>query len=150
MRTDGDGVMEGRTTRELRIEREGLLARLASAYQRGDLAAFEESMRPDMELTLRGHSRLAGTYHGYEAFARYLEALREVVTSAARRITFEHEGDAMVFRQFMMVNAPSREAEIELRVRVIFHEDERVQSFTVEPQEQQLFDAVIDASAKAS
>jgi ketosteroid isomerase-like protein len=137
-------------TREVRIEREGLLARLASAYQRRDLAAFKEACRPDMVLTLAGSSRLAGTYEGYGAFSQYLEALRHVLRSAEEQIVFSHEGDQMVFRQVMVVSGPNHSVDMELRVTVHFHADGRVQSFLVEPHDQGLFDYVVDSSAPGS
>jgi ketosteroid isomerase-like protein len=132
--------------RQVTIEREGLLSRLASAFQRRDLEAFEPVMRPDMELTLPGTSRLAGTYHGYRSFARYLEALRYVLRSAELPITFVHEGNTMVFRQVMVVSGPKHQVEMALRVTVRFHRDERVESFFVQPEDQGLFDYVIDSS----
>jgi ketosteroid isomerase-like protein len=128
------------------LRREGLIARLASAYQRRDLAAFEPDMRPDMVLTLTGSSRLAGTYRGYEAFARYLEALRQVVRSAEERITFEHDGDEMTFHQTMVLVGPRHQVDMVLKVIVRFDDDDRVSSFTVEPQDQGLFDHVIDST----
>lgn len=130
---------------EVQLRREGLIARLASAYQRRDMAAFEDEVVPDMTLTLTGSSRLAGTYHGFEAFARYLEVLRSVVASTAERIRFEHEHARMVFHQLMVVSGPKHRSEIELRVVVDFAEDGRVRSFFVEPQDQGLFDHVVDS-----
>ncbi|HET9672598.1 MAG TPA: hypothetical protein VFQ40_07090 [Actinomycetota bacterium] len=130
---------------DVQLRREGLIARLASAYQRRDLGAFEDEVRPDMTLTLTGSSRLAGTYRGYEAFASYLEVLRRVVASAAERIRFEHDEHEMVFHQLMVVSGPSHQTEIELRVVVRFADDGRVASFFVEPQDQGLFDHVVDS-----
>jgi ketosteroid isomerase-like protein len=133
-------------TEELHLRREGLIARLASAFQRRDLAAFEPDMRPDMVLTLSGASRLAGTYRGYGAFARYLEALRQVVRSAEQRIIYEHEGDDMTFHQTMVVAGPRHQVEITLKVLVRFADDGRVASFHVQPLDQGLFDHVIDST----
>lgn len=59
------------TQAEIRVAREATVARLASAYQRREFEVFEKVVRPDMSLTLRGRSRLAGGYQGYEAFGRY-------------------------------------------------------------------------------
>ena len=40
--------MNVQVRRDVEVEREGLLARLASAYQRRELEVFEEACRPDM------------------------------------------------------------------------------------------------------
>jgi ketosteroid isomerase-like protein len=139
------------TSSQVQIEREGLLERLASAYQRRDLAVFEEVVRPDMVLTLAGSSRLAGTYHGYGAFSEYLEALRHVLRSAEKQITFKHNSNEMVFWQAMIVSGPRHQVEMTLRVTVRFHyADGRVESFYVEPEDQKLFDHVVDSTMKTS
>jgi ketosteroid isomerase-like protein len=139
------------TSRQVQIEREGLLDRLATAYQRRDLDAFEEAVRPDMVLTLAGSSRLAGTYRGYGAFSEYLGALRHVLRSAEKRIIFGHESNEMVFWQVMIVTGPRHQAEMTLRVTVRFHHsDGRVESFYVEPEDQKLFDHVVDSSVQTS
>jgi ketosteroid isomerase-like protein len=137
-----------RTDREREVVREGSLAQLASAYQRRDLGAFEAACRPDMVLTLAGSSRLSGTYHGYGAFSEYLDALRDVLRSAERQIVFEHDGDRMVFTQVMVVSGPVHQVEMPLRVSVDYHEDGRILSFLVEPQDQGLFDNVVNTSAQ--
>ena len=139
--------MDTQVGREVEVEREGLLARLAGAYQRRELEVFEEACRPDMVLTLAGSSRLAGTYHGYGAFADYLTALRDVLRSTGRQIVFHHDGDQMVFRQLMVVSGPNHAIEMELLITVRFHADGRVESFLVEPDDQGLFDYVVDSSA---
>src|SRR5687768_4681382 len=106
--------------RGINAEREGVIDRLAEAFQRRDFDAFQEPLRPDMELTLPGSSWLAGTYEGYEAFARYLMALRQVLRSAEQPISFVHEGNQMVFRQMMIVLGPKHDVEMPLRVTVRF------------------------------
>ena len=136
--------------RDVEIEREGLLARLAVAYQRRDLGVFEAACRPDMVVTLAGSSRLAGTYHGYGAFSEYLDAVRDVLRAADEQIRFEHDGAQMVFRQAVVISGPNHQVEMELRVTVVFHADGRVQSFLAELEDQGLFDYVVNTSAQPS
>lgn len=125
--------------------REETLAILANAYQRRDLSAFEETCRPDMTLTLAGKSQLAGTYHGYKAFAEYLSTLRTVLASAQQTIEFEHpSSDAMLFHQTMVVMGPRHQSEMRLDVTVTYAEDGRIQSFDVRPDDQGLFDYIVD------
>jgi ketosteroid isomerase-like protein len=138
-----------RTRREVQLERETTLVELANAYQRRDLAAFGAAVRPDMTLTWAGSSRLAGTYHGYDAFGRYLEVLRTVLRSAGEQIQFEHDGNVMVFRQVMVVMGPAHESEMTLVVTVRYDEsDGRIESFLVEPEDQGLFDHVVNTSVQ--
>lgn len=135
---------------DVEIDREVALLDLANAYGRGDFVAFERVVRPDMTLTLAGSSRLAGTYHGYEAFGRYLEILREVLRPTRDPITFEHSASEMVFRQVLIVSSPKHDAEVTLVVRVGYHDDGRIESFLVEPEDQGLFDHVVDTSSELS
>ena len=138
------------TNREIEVQREGLIFRLATAYQRRDLDAFEAACRPDMVLTLAGSSRLSGTYHGYGAFSDYLDAVRDVLRSADEQISFEHDGDRMFFAQQVVISGPFHQVEMQLRVTVEFHADGRVQSFLAELEDQGLFDYVVSTSAQPS
>jgi ketosteroid isomerase-like protein len=138
------------TDRDVEVEREGLLARLAVAYQRRDFDAFQAACRPDMVVTLAGSSRLAGTYHGYGAFSEYLDSLRDVLRSAEEKIVFEHDRDQMIFTQNIVVSGPFHQVEMPLRVTVVFHADGRVLSFLAELADQGLFDYVVDTSAQPS
>jgi ketosteroid isomerase-like protein len=134
----------------VRIQREGGLARLAIAYQRREMHVFEAVCRPDMVLTLAGSSRLAGTYHGYGAFSAYLDALRDVLSSAERQITFEHAGNDMVFWQATILMGPRHHVEMTLRVTVRYHHhDGRIESFLVEPEDQALFDHIVNSAVPA-
>jgi ketosteroid isomerase-like protein len=136
--------------RDVELEREGLLARLAVAYQRRDLDVFEAACRPDMVLTLAGSSRLAGTYHGYSAFSEYLDAVRDVLRAADQQIRFEHDIDRMIFTQAVVISGPNHQVEMGMRVTVEFHADGRVQSFLAEMEDQGLFDYVVNTSAQPS
>jgi hypothetical protein len=138
------------TDREVEVEREGLLARLATAYQRRDFDVFEGACRPDMTVTLAGSSRLSGTYHGYGAFSDYLDAVRDVLRSAEGQIVFEHDGDRMLFSQVVVISGPFHQVEMPLRVTVDFHADGRIQSFLAELGDQGLFDYVVSTSAQPS
>lgn len=127
------------------LAREEMLAVLANAYQRRDLSAFEETCRPNMTLTLAGKSQLAGTYHGYKAFAEYLATLRTVLASAGQTIEFEHPSpDEMVFHQTMLVMGPRHESEMRLDVRVTYADNGRIESFDVRADDQGLFDYIVD------
>jgi len=130
-----------------RKDREATLLGLAAAYQHRDLGVFENEVRPDMSLTLAGSSRLAGTYHGYEAFGSYLEVLREVMAAARKPIKFEHGSNWMVFRQVMVVSGPQHDVEMTLVVSVGYDDDGLIESFLVEPEDQGLFDYVVDTSS---
>ena len=136
--------------RDVEIEREGLLARLAVAYQRRDLDVFEAACRPDMVLTLAGSSRLAGTYHGYGAFSEYLDGVRDVLRAADQQIRFEHDIDRMIFTQAVVISGPNHQVEMGMRVTVEFHADGRVKSFLAEMEDQGLFDYVVNTSAQPS
>jgi ketosteroid isomerase-like protein len=138
------------TNREIELQREGLLSRLATAYQRRDLDAFESACRPDMVVTLAGSSRLSGTYHGYGAFSDYLDAVRDVLRSADEQMRFEHDGDRMILTQMVVISGPFHQVEMPLRVTVVFHPDGRVQSFLAELGDQGLFDYVVNTSAQPS
>jgi ketosteroid isomerase-like protein len=143
-------VMKVQVRRDVEVEREGLLARLASAYQRRELEVFEEACRPDMVVTLAGTSRLAGTYHGYGAFSEYLDAVRDVLRAADEQIRFEHDGDRMIFTHAVVISGPNHQVEMDLRVTVVFHADGRVRSFLAELEDQGLFDYVVNTSAQPS
>jgi len=136
----------GTRTQERYAEREGLLARLADAYQRRDFGVIEESMRPEVVLTLTGSSRLAGTYRGHRAIATFLAEIRHVLRAAEPRMTFEHEPDVMTYRQVIVVSGPKHQTEMAIRVTVAFADDGRVRSFLVEAEDQGLFDYVVDSS----
>jgi hypothetical protein len=132
-------------------QREESLARLAVAYERRELGVFEEVCRPDMRLTLGGNSLLAGTYHGYEAFADYLETLRTVLSSAGGRIEFEHPSlNVMRFHQTIVLAGPNHTSEMRLDVTVTYHPDGRIQSFDAYPDDQGLFDHIVDAGLAAA
>jgi ketosteroid isomerase-like protein len=135
----------------VQLQREAMLARLANAYQQRDLDVFEEVCRPDMRLTLAGDSLLAGTYHGYEAFADYLETMRLVLISAGQRITFEHPSiDVMVCHQSVVVSGPRHVSEMRLDVTITYHPDGRIQSFDAHTDDQGLFDHIIDSGLAAT
>ena len=139
--------MELRKT-QIQLDREATLVDLASAYQRRDLPVFEAAVSPDMALTLAGTSRLAGTYRGYDSFGRYLQVLREVLRSAGKPITFTHGENEMTFRQVMVVMGPDHDAEMTLVVTMRYDDANRIQSFLVQPQDQGLFDHVINTSER--
>lgn len=143
-------MMSTQVARAVEVEREGLLAKLATAYQRRELDVFEEACRPDMVVTLAGSSRLSGTYHGYGAFSEYLDAVRDVLRAADDQIRFEHDGDQMIFTQAVVISGPNHQVEMPMRVTVVFHADGRVQSFLAEMGDQGLFDYVVNTSARPS
>jgi len=132
------------------VDREAVIGVLAEAFQRRDFDAFQEPLHPDLVLTLPGSSWLAGIYHGYEPFARYLLALRQVLMWPGEPITFTHHGSEMIFRQSMIVSGPNHETPMALIVTVTFDEDERIRSFYVQPEDQGLFDYVLNSVMERS
>lgn len=125
-------------------EREAVIGLLAEAFQRRDFDAFQEPLQPDMVLTLPGSSWLAGIYHGYVPFARYLLALRQVLRWSGEPIKFSHRGDEIIFRQVMVVSGPEHDAEMALIITVGFDEGNKVSSFFVQPEDQGLFDHILN------
>jgi hypothetical protein len=54
----------------------------------------------------------------------------------------------MTFRQVMVVMGPDHDAEMTLVVTMRYDDDNRIQSFLVQPQDQGLFDHVVNSSAR--
>ena len=143
--------MDERVVEKRRIEREQVIGRLRTAYQRRELHVFEECCRPDMVVTLAGSSRLAGTHHGYGAFSDYLTSNRGLVRSAGKPITFEHDRNEMVVRDTIILSGDRHQVEMGLRITVRFHYfDGRIESFLVEPEDQALFDHVVDSKSQVA
>jgi CheY-specific phosphatase CheX len=84
---------------------------------------------------------------GSEAFGHYLEVLREVMSSARKPIRFEHSSREMIFRQVMVVSGPKHDVEMTLVVTFAYDDAGLVESILVEPEDQALFDYVVDTSS---
>ena len=134
------------TSKEELVEREGLFARMVSAFMQRDFGAFRAAMREDVVFELQGSSPLAGTHRGYEDVGRHIVALREVLRSAEKPIAYLHEGQVMVVRHDILVHGPLHEVEMPLRITVTFDRDGRADAITVEPEDQGLFDHVVRTS----
>lgn len=130
-----------------RKDREASLLGLAAAYQHRALTSFQAAVRSDVASTLAGTSRLAGTYHGREACGRQLEVLREVLSPVRKPVTFKHDDNVTVLRQIMVVSGPRHDVEMTLVTTVRYDDEGLIESLLVEPEDQGLFDYVIDTSS---
>jgi len=143
--------MDEHVAEQRKAEREAVIGRLRTAYQRRELDVFEEVCRPDMVVTLAGASRLSGTHYGYNAFSDYVTSIREVMRSTEQPITFEHDRNEMRFWDTFILSGAKHQMEMRLRITVRFHYfDGRIESFLVEPEEQGLFDHVVDSKAEGT
>jgi hypothetical protein len=135
---------------EIRFEHEGIVARIKDAYERRQFDTLEELCRPDVELTMAGSSRLAGTYHGRRPFSEYVRAARQVVRPLEEVFTVEHHADdELSVSQAIEVAGPRHHAEMPIRVTIRFHPDGLIQSIHVEPGDLGLFDHVVDSAGRA-
>jgi len=126
-------------------EREAQFARNIDAFIRRDFGVIEETMRPDVTLEMPGSSWVAGTYQGLEEVGRGVVALRQVLNSDTRLITFLHEGDQMVVRHAINVSGPRHDVEMNLGVRIRYDEQGRFATIDVEPADIDLFDYVVNS-----
>jgi ketosteroid isomerase-like protein len=134
--------------REIQIEREGLFARLDSAFMRRDFVAFDRDVREDVILELPGSSWLAGTYQGREAFGRHIATLRGVLRSTDKPSLHLHEGDRMIVKHEMLVMGPTHIVEMALRIEVRFDDEGKVASSAVVPEDLRLFDHVANSTLR--
>ena len=129
-------------------EREAQFARNIDAFIRRDFDVIEKTMRPDVTLEMPGSSWVAGTYQGLEEVGRGVVALRQVLNSDTRLITFLHEGDQMVVRHAISVSGPRHEVEMNLGVRIGYDEQGKFATIDVEPADLDLFDYVVNSRLK--
>jgi hypothetical protein len=104
---DSTGI-DGRVSSEIQVEREALFTRMASAFARRDFDAVAGGVLPEVVLSLKGSSWLAGTYRGYEEFSHYVSGARLVLEPAGNPITYLHHGDEMVVMHEFQARARSR------------------------------------------
>lgn len=102
-------------------------------------------MRPDVTLEMPGSSWVAGTYRGLEEVGRGVVALRQVLNSDTRLITFLHEGDQMLVRHAINVSGPRHDVEMNLGVRIGYDEQGKFATIDVEPADIDLFDYVVNS-----
>ncbi|HET7928271.1 MAG TPA: hypothetical protein VFM40_01845 [Actinomycetota bacterium] len=126
-------------------EREAQFARNIDAFIRRDFGVIEQTMRPDVTLEMPGTSWLAGTYQGLEEVGRGVVALRQVLKSDSRLITFLHEGDQMLVRHAVSVSGPRHDVEMTLSVRIRYDEQGKFAAIDVEPSDIDLFDYVVNS-----
>lgn len=132
--------------RKTRIEREIELFEIASAFYRGDASAFKDMVGPGVTLTLTGSSHLAGTYHGYRAIGRCLDLMHEALRSSGQPTVFEHEGNVTVLRRIVKVCSWRHEVEMTIAIVVRYDEEGKIARVLVEPEDQGLFDHVLDTA----
>ena len=128
-----------------RQRRESLFTRMVMAFAHGDLAALEEGVRSDVELTLRGSSWLAGKYRGYEEFGQYAAGAKLVLWAANRQLSYLHAGDAMTVVHDFLVGGSALMVEMPLHEVVNFDGDDLVESLLIRPWDQHLFDEAVNA-----
>jgi len=126
-------------------EREAQFARNIDAFIRRDFDVIEKTMRPDVTLEMPGSSWVAGTYQGLEEVGRGVVALRQVLNSDTRLITFLHEGDQMLVRHAINVSGPRHDVEMNLSVRIGYDEQGKFATIDVEPADIDLFDYVVNS-----
>jgi hypothetical protein len=135
---------------EAQEEREAQFARNIDAFVRRDFGVIEETMRPDVTLEMPGSSWVAGTYQGLEEVGRGIVALRQVLNSDTRLITFLHEGNQMVVRHAIKVSGPRHDIEMNLSVRIEYDEQGKFATIDVEPADIDLFDYVVNSRLNGS
>ncbi|TMK33307.1 MAG: hypothetical protein E6G58_13530 [Actinobacteria bacterium] len=128
-----------------RQRRERLFTRMVMAFARGDLAALEEGVRPDVELTLRGDSWLAGRYRGYEEFGQYAAGAALVLGAVNRQLSYFHAGAEMTVVHDFLVGGGALLVEMPLHEVVGFDADDLVESLLIRPWDQRLFDEAVNA-----
>jgi hypothetical protein len=133
----------GQHAEDLRRRREELFTGLVRAFARGDHAALEEGVRPDVELTLGGTSWLAGKYRGYEEFRQYVAGAALILGRAEGQLSYHHAGDEMTVIHDFLVGPPA--VRIALHEVISFDADGRVQSLLVRPWDQAKFDEAVNA-----
>jgi hypothetical protein len=72
-------------------------------------------------------------------------ALRQVLNSDTRLITFLHEGDQMLVRHAINVSGPRHDVEMNLGVRIRYDEQGKFATIDVEPADIDLFDYVVNS-----
>ena len=128
-----------------RQRRESLFTRMVMAFAHGDLAALEEGVRSDVELTLRGSSWLAGKYRGYEEFGQYAAGAKLVLWAANRQLSYLHAGDEMTVVHDFLVGGGALLVEMPLHEVVNFDGEDLVESLLIRPWDQHLFDEAVNA-----
>jgi hypothetical protein len=133
----------GHHAEDLRRRREELFTGLVRAFARGDLAALEQGVRPDVELTLGGTSWLAGKYRGYEEFQQYVACAALVLGRAEGQLSYHHTGDEMTVIHDFLIGPPA--VRMALHEVITFDADGKVQSLLVRPWDQAKFDEAVNA-----
>jgi len=131
--------------RETRIERQQLFARISAAFARRDFDAVAEAMRPDLELTLRGSSWLAGKYVGIEEFFQYVAGAAAVLSPTDGQLSYIHDGDDMTVVHEFVVGAGPSAVTMALHEVFTFDDDGMIASLLIRPWNQAKFDEAANA-----
>src|SRR5438046_3115773 len=118
---------------------------MASTFARHDFESLEGDVVPDVELTLRGSSWLAGKYRGYEEFGQYAAGAKLVLWAANRQLSYLHAGDEMTVVHDFLVGGGALLVEMPLHEVVNFDDDDLVESLLIRPWDQHLFDEAVNA-----
>jgi ketosteroid isomerase-like protein len=127
------------------VEREALLARLTAAFARKDNVGILEAMRADVDIEVPGSSPLAGHHRGVDAVGLFLSGLQRVFVPATKPIEYSHDGNEMFVSQTLRAAA----VEWVHRYRITFDQSGRIERLVFEPDDIEMFDALV-ASAFAS
>jgi ketosteroid isomerase-like protein len=129
--------------RAIQIEREQLFARISAAFAVRDFAAVVEGMRPDVELTLRGSSWLAGKYVGYDEFFQYVAGAAQVLGSTDGQLSYIHAGEEMTVVHEFRVGPTA--VEMALHEVFTFDEESMITALLIRPWDQAKFDLAVNA-----
>jgi ketosteroid isomerase-like protein len=129
---------------ELRKEREQLFARISTAFAERDLVAVAEGMRPDIELTLRGSSWLAGKYVGFDEFFQYVAGAARVLHSTDGQLSYIHDGEEMTVVHEFVVGAGPEAVTMALHEIFTFDEEGMITSVLIRPWDQAKFDRAVN------
>jgi ketosteroid isomerase-like protein len=128
---------------ERRRHREEAFTELVRAFARHDYEALEGGVRPDVELTLRGSSWLAGKYRGYAEFGQYVAGAALVLGPGGGQLSYHHDGAEMnVVHEFVVGPTAVR---MPLHEVVTFDDEQLVASLLIRPWDQDLFDEAVNA-----
>jgi hypothetical protein len=102
-------------------------------------------------VTPTGSSRLAGTYRGRHAIGRFIDALHEVLRSSDKPTVsvFDDEGDSAMFRRIVLLVSPTHVVEMMIDVLFVYDDTGYISHVQIQPDDQGLFDYVIDAATAA-
>ncbi len=137
--------MTAQLSAERERTRERLFTRMASTFARHDFESLEGDVVPDVELTLRGSSWLAGKYRGYEEFGHYVAGAALVLMPAGRQLSYIHEGNQTTVVHDFLVGERDHCKAMPLHIVLSFDTDDIIESMLIRPWDQSLFDEALNA-----